>query len=101
MRGLHVLTGSLDHWAVKFSGFVGAAMCPKPVFSKSVEMTSFCDSPKIAKTVMANILDGRNMGILVEITGKITQRASLKPSEDIGIVFMATVKDFQVNLNEG
>lgn len=42
---------------------------------------------------MANILEGKNMGSLVEITGTITQRASLKPSKDIYGVFVATVKD--------
>lgn len=33
------------------------------------------------------------MGSLVEITGTITQRASLKPSKDICRVFVASVKD--------
>ena len=38
----------------------------------------------------------KSTGILVEITQKNTWRASLEPSEDIWMVFMETVKDFQV-----
>ena len=35
-------------------------------------------------------------GIVVGMTAKITYRASIEPSEDIWIVFMAIVKDFHV-----
>lgn len=45
---------------------------------------------------MASMQEGEKQGILVEIAEKIVQRASLEPSEDIWMAYMAIVKGIRV-----